>query len=253
MARKKKAAAAGAPEWMVTFGDMMSLLLCFFVIIVSMSEQKQDRRFQEVMDSLRMAFGHQGRIGVVPTLDSSKNSLVEQLKRVVLIQQTKKEGDSDEEGIEGKVVRVTDVREGINLEVGGRVTFERFKADLKPEARALIGGLVSKVIGHNTIIKVRGHATLEALPADSPFRDAMELSYARARAVADTLVDFGIRSGRLRIEAAGNHAPLVRQAYEERRRALNRRVEIIVTEAIVDDFAGQLMGTEERVTDHGSR
>ena len=47
--KKKNKGGGGAPEWMVTFGDMMSLLLCFFVILVSMSEMKQDQKFQEVM------------------------------------------------------------------------------------------------------------------------------------------------------------------------------------------------------------
>jgi flagellar motor protein MotB len=47
---------------MVTFGDMMSLLLCFFVIIVSMSEIKKDERFQVVMESLRKAFGNTGEM-----------------------------------------------------------------------------------------------------------------------------------------------------------------------------------------------
>ena len=40
---KKEEARAGAPEWMVTYGDMMSLLLVFFVALVSMSEIKKDK------------------------------------------------------------------------------------------------------------------------------------------------------------------------------------------------------------------
>ena len=47
----------GAPEWMVTYGDMMTLLLCFFVIIVSMSEIKKDEKFLQVLESIRSAFG----------------------------------------------------------------------------------------------------------------------------------------------------------------------------------------------------
>ena len=34
--------SAGVPEWVVTFGDMMSLLLTFFIMLVSMSEIRQD-------------------------------------------------------------------------------------------------------------------------------------------------------------------------------------------------------------------
>ena len=43
----------GIPEWVVTFGDMMSLLLTFFIMLVSMSEMKQDEKFQAVAESFR--------------------------------------------------------------------------------------------------------------------------------------------------------------------------------------------------------
>ncbi len=62
MARKKDN-PQGAPDWMVTYGDMMTLLLCFFVILVSMSELRQETRFKKVMESIRQAFGYKGGIG----------------------------------------------------------------------------------------------------------------------------------------------------------------------------------------------
>ena len=115
MARREKKVSKGAPDWMVTYGDMMTLLLCFFVILLSMSEMKKDKKFHEVMDSIRAAFGYDGTIGVVPIMATSKNSLVEQLNKVVLPDNTKHEGDSDEEGIDGRVFRVTNVRDGVQL------------------------------------------------------------------------------------------------------------------------------------------
>ena len=48
----------GCPDYMVTYGDMMSLLLCFFVIIVSLSQFKEEQRFHAVMDSIKKAFGY---------------------------------------------------------------------------------------------------------------------------------------------------------------------------------------------------
>ena len=44
---------AGIPEWVVTFGDMMSLLLTFFIMLVSMSEIKEEERFQALVQSMR--------------------------------------------------------------------------------------------------------------------------------------------------------------------------------------------------------
>jgi flagellar motor protein MotB len=46
----------GAPLWMATFGDMMSLLLCFFILMFSMSELKMER-FQLAAQSMNQAMG----------------------------------------------------------------------------------------------------------------------------------------------------------------------------------------------------
>ena len=55
MARKKNA-GSGAPEWLITFADLMSLLVCFFVLIISFSIQDK-QKLQIVAGSMREAFG----------------------------------------------------------------------------------------------------------------------------------------------------------------------------------------------------
>jgi chemotaxis protein MotB len=55
MPREKKP-AAGAPAWLVTFADLMSLLVCFFVLMISFSTQ-DDKILQKVSGSLSEAFG----------------------------------------------------------------------------------------------------------------------------------------------------------------------------------------------------
>ena len=52
-------------DWVVTYGDMMTLLFCFFLILISMSEIKQDQKFQDVRESIKRAFGYQGGVGFV--------------------------------------------------------------------------------------------------------------------------------------------------------------------------------------------
>jgi chemotaxis protein MotB len=55
---RKKSAPAGAPGWLVTFADLMSILVCFFVLIISFSIQDQ-QKLQIVAGSMREAFGSQ--------------------------------------------------------------------------------------------------------------------------------------------------------------------------------------------------
>ncbi len=230
---------------MVTYGDTMTLLLCFFVIIVSMSEVKQDQRFQQVMESLRKAFGgYVGSVGRIPIVNDPTNTLLAKLLELEIPELTDKKGDSDEEGIQGRKFRVTNVRDGLEVVVGGLITFDRFSATLKPQARELIARTAELLGGYNTKLLVRGHTTREPLPEDSLYEDARDLSYARARAVGRTLQDNGVRPVRLILVAAGDTEPLVNQAYTEERRALNRRVEILVTEDLIDDYAGSTLADD---------
>lgn len=238
MPGKKEKAPQGAPGWVITYGDMMSLLLVFFIALVSMSEIKKDR-FQQAVESLQRAFGgFEGGIGTMPVETNNANTLIEKLLELEIPVNLDKKGDSDEEGIHGKKFRVTNVRDGLQVVVGGRVAFERFSAELKPEAWELIAHTAERIRGYNTKVLVRGHATNEPLPSGSPFQNPRDLSYARANAVARALEENGVRIVRILAVAAGDTEPLVRQAYTEERRALNRRVEILVTEDLVDDRAG---------------
>ena len=163
----------------------------------------------------------------------------------------KKRGDSDDEGIHGKKFRVTNVRDGLEVVVGGLITFDRFSATLKPEGRELIARAGQRLRGYNTKILIRGHTTREPLPDHSLYEDARDLSYARARAVALELERNGVRRVRLMPVAVADTEPLVRQAYTEQRRALNRRVEILVTEDLIDDYAGSTLADDLKEFPHG--
>jgi chemotaxis protein MotB len=245
MARAKQQAPKGAPEWMVTYGDAMTLLLCFFVILVSMSEIKKDQRFQQVMESLRRAFGgYVGAVGSTPIDNVPTNTLIARLLELDVPPDDELKGDSEEEGIHGRKIRVTNVRNGIEVVVGGRISFERFSATLLPEGRRLIAKAAERLRGYNTKILVRGHATREPLPEDSIYQNARDLSYARAKAVASELEQNGVRRVRMTLVAVGDTEPLVRQAYTDDRRALNRRVEILVTEDLIEDYAGSTLADD---------
>lgn len=56
MAKKKAGGGSDIPEWLVTFADLMSILVCFFVLIISFSIQ-DEQKLQVVSGSMRDAFG----------------------------------------------------------------------------------------------------------------------------------------------------------------------------------------------------
>lgn len=54
---------AGAPAWMATFADLMSLLMCFFVLLLSFSEMDVEK-YKQIAGSMKLAFGVQNKVNV---------------------------------------------------------------------------------------------------------------------------------------------------------------------------------------------
>jgi len=147
------------------------------------------------------------------------------------------QGDAREKGIHGKSFRVRRLRDGMEITVGGPVFFEPLSAALTAEGRSQVAALGETIKGHRNLIEVRGHALEEAAPQDWNYQDAMKLSYDRAAGVAGELIKAGIDPRAVRIVAAGPNEPLVRGAYDPVRAGENRRVEILVRETLLDDYA----------------
>ena len=245
MTTKKPKSEDGAPLWVVTYGDMMSLLLTFFIILVSMSELKQDDKFKRVMESLRLAFGYEGGIGRVPTEQVPELSLIKQLLHIQIPEEVEHVGSSADAGVEGRKPRVETVRRARDV-LGGKLRFERFSDRLLPGGEELLRKFAEIVVGRTNQIEVIGHATLEAVPPESGFASKEDLAFARAKRVRDILTGLGLSAEQLRVVSAADHEPLVSQAYTADRLARNRRVEIVVTKALVQEYEGETLPIDQK-------
>ncbi len=238
MAKKKKAEAGGVPDWMVTYGDMMTLLLCFFVLLAAFSELKQDR-YEEVLIAIKEAFGYTGGAGSVPTSELPMQSIIQKLQETALYKlKIRTRSQVDDPGTAGREMTVKKIREGLEFTIGGLITFEPGSAKLKPRAEEELARLVSIIRGKNNKIEIRGHATGGDIRPDSEYQNMWDLSYARASAVMMffTSREQGIRPRRIRVGARADKEPLARRVYNQVDQGVNRRVEIIITETLVDEF-----------------
>src|SRR5690606_19368339 len=102
-----------------------------------------------------------------------------------------KVSNSPEEGPQGKETKVTKVHEGMMFTIGGHLTFEPASAELKGEAKAEILKVCRLLAGRQNKIAIRGHSARKRLPPGSPYKDLMDLSYARAKAAYDLMVTEG--------------------------------------------------------------
>jgi chemotaxis protein MotB len=236
---KKCKCPEGVPEWVVTYGDMMSLLLCFFILLAAFSEIKEDDpKYQEVVHAIQEAFGFTGGSGRVPSDELPKQSVIEKMLSTALYREKiPKRSNTDDPGITGRDVSVRRIREGLQFTIGGLITFEPGLADLKPQAREGLARVINVIRGQNNKIEIRGHVDGSDLPPGASEQRAWDLSYARARAVMDHLVAEGIDPRRVRVTGCGDKEPLIGRTHDDPARStVNRRVELIVTESLIQEF-----------------
>jgi len=245
--KRKKNPPAGVPEWVVTFGDMMSLLLCFFILMMMFSEVKKDQEYQRVITAIKEAFGYAGMIGVMPVPDPPLESLVETLESMAVENDNDRTqvSQSSEPGVDGRHMRVTKIREGIVFTIGGPAAFDPLSAEIKDSVRQELKKLAVLLAGRKNKIEVIGHAAATYIPEGSPWRNLDELSFARAENVKDVLEEFGIDDNVFRLQAVGMREPLRPRAVEPADAAENRRVDIILTEVLVDELNKDVLYTDE--------
>lgn len=241
------------PEWVVTFGDMMSLLLCFFILIQMFSELKQPRQYQRVVDAIREAFGYVGGVGQVPVDDPPLRSMIEAMEAAALrsTRETTRVSQNTDPGVDGSHARVTRIREGVVFTTGGPQAFDELSAKLKPGVRREIEQLVPLLRGRNNRIEIIGHAAAKYIPAGSPWPTLDDLAFARAAAVRDVLIEAGLRDEVFRIVAAGVREPIRPRASDPADIARNRRVEIILSEILVDEANTDAHHTDEQAARGG--
>ncbi|GAB4553714.1 MAG: OmpA family protein [Phycisphaerales bacterium] len=250
---KKQSGGGDIPEWVVTFGDMMSLLLCFFILLAAFSELKKEHEYQRVITAVKEAFGYSGGVGVMPTDDPPMRSMIELLENIAAQQaQQTKVSQAQDRGIKGKQTKVSRVHDGLMFTVGGSLTFEPLSAELKPEAKEELRKIANLMRGRNNKVAVRGHASTKVIPPGSPFKDLRDLSYYRAKAVAEFLVtEGGLREERIVLDARGDTEPVAVRRYSDAGQAENRRVEVIMLEVMMDELHADPNGTSEALSRDG--
>jgi len=236
MARMEEEApkvAKGAPMWVVTFGDLMSLLLCFFVLLLSFSEMDR-QKYKQVAGSMEKAFGVQRQVRVMDipkgmtliSQDFNQEILETRLKEEIG-KEIDKMVSSDLEEYQGQI-SVEETGEGIVVRLMGESTFDSGKDEVREKLKPLLRNVAQLLESDAGDIVIAGHT--DDVPVRSgPFKSNLRLSIARAAAVADYLLSNSkIDPKRVATMGFGEFRPLESNA-TERGREKNRRVEIILS------------------------
>jgi len=206
----------------VTYADFMTLLLCLFVAILSMSTI-QKGSFDKALGSLQTTFGGAGADDADHPAGTTLEEKLSDVAPAV-------GGDEREiqTQLESRGVCLNRMEHGHRLVIGGKKMFERGAHVPSGDAELIAARLAELLAADRQRIIVRGHAAGET-PKEEGF-DIRELSYRRAVAIARFLEEGGVSPNRIDIVAMGEGHSLLGHTYSESRRAFNRRVEIEIIE-----------------------
>jgi chemotaxis protein MotB len=229
MARKKKEECKGAPAWLTSFGDLMSLLLTFFILLYSMSTISLEK-FYQALKGIIEAFGGHYIIYEEKTIKG---------RRINIEFPEMFPKPPSHKGIQKKLSEIRQMleRAGVPSEVKSFGAIVRLRintdklfpvGDDKPyrEAIPLIMELCRKLKEFDFPITIEGHT--DTVPTNSRrFPSNWELSAARATNVLRMFIQCGYNPGHLSAEGCGEFRPIAPNTTEEGRRR-NRRIEVVI-------------------------
>ena len=269
MARRKEDPPKGSPAWMNTFADLMNLLLCFFVMLFSMSSVNEEK-FEKVIASFQSTFsilpGGGASIGegelissgisqlenfdsyYTQQLSSQSDGQTEEEKDITEAyeQQELEESEDMAQQLENALsqygiqddVEVDFNAEYVTLNMNGALLFDSASAELRDEAYPLVNKLGKILVTYdNNIIEVEGHTDNVPIHS-SKYEDNNVLSMYRALAVANYLRDTTtLDPAYIKSSGRGEYVPIADNATPEGR-ARNRRVEIKIYNSYNSNVSG---------------
>ena len=218
----------GAPAWMATFADMSTLLMTFFVLLLSFSNMDV-QKFKSMLGSVKDAFG---------TVTENPGDFAEKSSTPVSIQLSEKEsgmidmlemGDKVKQAITDHELeneaQVSVDEKGVTLKITGKLMFDAGSASIKEEFKPFLDSIAKIIKENDYLVAIEGHTDNIPIKNSPLYPSNWELSSARATSVLRYLVEKkGIPAKRLMAVGYADTRPLVPNDSPENR-AKNRRVE----------------------------
>lgn len=233
--RQEEEQEAGAPAWMTTYSDMVTLLLAFFVLLFTFSSIDV-RKFENALLSMQGALGilqsgqtlspeppfeapgqfQNEEMQIVRIVDIEQIEELERLLRLALA----------EEGLEYAVIISIDER-GLVVRFTDSVLFDTGRAELREEAMDILARVAEVLSDQPNHVRVEGHT--DTVPITTlRFPSNWELSTARASMVVRHLIDrHEMDPERLSASGYGEHRPIADNESADGRQQ-NRRVDVLI-------------------------
>lgn len=210
---------AGAPAWMATFSDLVTLLLTFFVLLYAMSKQDSSK-FESVAGSIRKAFaGNAMNVGETiqlgkspddsPTMIENQEPIepfpIDLLTTEGILDKYEINRESDEDLAQMKEVigehnlsesvEIYQMSEGVKIKIKDKIFFDKGSTAVKDINVAVFQRVVKLMQDNDWAIFVEGHADLNEVGQGGV--GPLELSAKRAQEVTKSLIGRGVRAEKI--------------------------------------------------------
>ena len=218
----------GESEWLATFADLSTLLLCFFVLLFSISSI-DNKKFRSIMNEVRISLGNAVPMAVVEQEEVKGDAVINLLPKQKTVATELEQIINDEKLSNSTVVDMGD--DGALLRIGGKVMFESGSSEINPRALSALDKIIAMALKYPQYhLDIKGHT--DNLPISAgKFLSNWELSALRATTVLRYLLEKGLGADRLTATGYADTQPLVPNLTVEGR-ARNRRVEFLFKKRI---------------------
>lgn len=233
MAREKKEPSKPSTSWQGTYGDMITLMLCFFVMLydpneadaVQMAELSASISNSNTGGGMSVSPGKLSDLGnivsALPSMDKGKSLGTSKKKAVSIFAPD----------IKTNKITITSDERGLVITLAANNFFKKDSADLDIDETRETFLRLSQFFTSDDMkgrrFRIEGHTDSNPVPSDSKFASNWELSAARSANVLHYLADFGVDEKNFSIAGYADTRPMYSNTTEEEK-AYNNRVDIII-------------------------
>jgi chemotaxis protein MotB len=195
----------GAPVWIISFADLVCLMLTFFVMVAAFSSQQSavdNEDIMRILASIKVGFGYKPKVGSAEPLD------VAALQVLSTVGSRSRRDPSQMRwappAVKGQPDRVKDAYAKPKSAVGKPVLFSPGSAEISKNQEQILDEIAEIVRHHYRRIVIQGHASRKELLEDED-QGGFDLAYQRAVAVKQALVARGVALARIRLVSSGEY------------------------------------------------
>lgn len=238
--KKREEEHENLERWLITYADLITLLLAFFIMMYVFSKQDA-QKYDEVVGHLKTIFTGgsgvhgQGKEGGLPfelpmKIAGARNEVQDKLENEI----KSMKGD---ESVKKDVSVFSDER-GVVVRILDKACFEEGKADLQERSKSALSRIAAVIKETKNQIRIEGHT--DNVPISNyEFKSNWELSARRATEVVKYFVErFAFPPNRISAAGYAEYRPVTSNDTAEHR-ALNRRIEIIILKSNQKDLISE--------------